>query len=153
MLLAVCDGITMQIYRHAWSTYANSQRLRSVNTTNTYSPAGLVVVQVHKAATLFPGPSTVVLLPLSDVNKSLSESATHIVRISLYISSPKLEDTSAVFQYKMLCITETRSARDGKHYTIRIHFQVFTAIFDYLMAFFWVSAPYDTCVFRRFGGG
>lgn len=49
--------------------------------TSTYSPAGLIVVQVHKAATLLPGPSTVVLLPLSDVHKSLSEPATHVVPI------------------------------------------------------------------------
>ena len=38
-------------------------------------------MQVHKAATLLPGPSTVVLLPLSDVHKSLSEPATHVVPI------------------------------------------------------------------------
>jgi hypothetical protein len=48
----------------------------------TYPPACLIVVQVHEAAALLPGPSTVVLLSLTNINEPLSESATHIASLS-----------------------------------------------------------------------
>lgn len=45
---------------------------------STYPPASLIVVQVHEATSLLPGASAVVLLSLTNINKPLSESATHI---------------------------------------------------------------------------
>ena len=131
------------MYAHLWS----------VNTNNTHSPAGLIVVQVHKAATLIPGPSTVVLLPLSDVNKSLSKPATHIAPISLYISFR--QNKSILWQcFRTRCCGQRKreATRDGENHTMTINFQVLTASFDYLTVFFWVSTSYDRCALRRFRG-
>lgn len=94
-----------------------------MNTKNTYSSAGLIVVQVHKAATLIPGPSTVVLLPLSDINKSLGESATHIVTISLYSFFTKTWANFDNAEEQDAVTSEDKAIGDGKDYTMKINCQ------------------------------
>jgi hypothetical protein len=58
---------------------------KSVNMASTHPSASLVVVQVHEAPSLILRPSTIILLPLSNVNKSLSESAIHNAPFSLKV--------------------------------------------------------------------